>query len=439
MNADDTVKQSDWLLNVEQNSWQIELLISGGLLITLYYLPNYINEWLAEVVNDSQLTTAILLIFLVALIVSKALLIGFGTNLFLRSMWLASIGVHYAFPEGIKDESLDYHKDIIDKLTPKDGPHHKVLLLEKLSSLSYSISIILTVFSMGAALIVLAFYFLLFEPFFPSSVYDSKVFGYTFYLIVVLVSIGAVDHFILNRLRNSRSRSLRYLNISNWISYLNLTKLFKYEWRVLTSHITRWKLYGVCIAYLSIAVVLSLSDISWSSLSIDVPNPLDHRKFTDINQSWLALQNNEYLENYENGEYIKSPVIPSEVINTSYLSVFLPYDQWYDYGMEVSLDYHNAIWSPDYADTSFNRLENFYKVQNTLNEVHRLSIDQKFIDSTRWYLRELPNTGQLGFQTRIDIDSLDRGAHTLMIYYVQRVNNTELDTFSLRWIPFWKE
>ena len=104
-----------------------------------------------------------------------------------------------------------------------------------------------------------------------------------------------------------------------------------------------------------------------------------------------------------------------------------------------SLDYHQAMWSPDYSDTSFNRLENFYKLQNTLNEVHRLSIDQKFVDSTRWYLRELPTTGQLGFQTRIDIDTIDRGAHTLMIYYIQRVNNTELDTFSLRWIPFWKE
>lgn len=68
-----------------------------------------------------------------------------------------------------------------------------------------------------------------------------------------------------------------------------------------------------------------------------------------------------------------------------------------------------------------------------------MSLDAVILDSVRWFMREHPQTGQLGFHTKIDIDTLDRGGHTLMIYYLQRQNNTELDTFSLRWIPFWKE
>jgi len=430
---------TDWLLSVEQNSWQIEIFISGGLLITLYYLPFHINEWMSEVVNDTYLTTAIVLIFLMALIITKALLIGFGTNLLLRAMWLASLGVHFAFPQGIKEDDTDYNEYIRKKFTPDDGPHQKVMMLEKLSSLSYSLSIIFTIFSTGAMLIVLACYFLLFEPFIPPEIYDNKWFGYSFLALVILFSFGAVDHFVFGRLKNNPQKSLRYYQFTNLFSYINLTKVFKYEWLVLTSHINRWKLYLTCFIYFGAALILSLNDISWNSLSININNPLDHRDYTSINQSWMGIQNIEYLEHHKEGEFIESPIIPSEIIESSYLPVFLPYDQWYDFGLRESLAHNNAEWSPDYSDTTLNLIENYYAIQRSLNEVHKLSIDSEMIDSVRWYLREHPKTGQLGFHTKVDIDTLTRGGHTLMVYYMQRQKDSKIDTISLRWIPFWTE
>lgn len=437
----DNPKQSSvdtqWLLSVEQNSWQIELLISGGLLITLYYLPEYINQWMNKVVNDSELTTGILLILLMALIITKALLIGFGSNLLLRSMWLASLGVHFAYPEGIKEEELDYNADLKQKLTPQEGPHSKVLMLEKLSSLSYSLAIIFTIYSAGAMLIVLACYFLIFEPFLSSSVYDNKWFGYSFLLIVILFSIGSIDHFVLTRLKKNSTASRRYFRFSQWLSYLNLTSIFKYEWTILTSHINRWKLYLICFIYFGVALLLSLNDISWSALSLDIQSPLDHRNYTRIYQEGMAIQNNEYLENYDPGDYIDSPIIPSEIINSSYLEVFLPYDKWYDDGLRQSLDHFGADWKPDESTTRKDLIENFEAIQNSLNEVYLLSVDRVYLDSVRWYMRKHPHSEQLGFHIKIDIDTLDRGGHSLSVYYQQRLVEGGLDTFGLRYIPFW--
>jgi hypothetical protein len=298
----------DWLLSVEQNSWQIEIFISGGLLITLYHLPFYINEWMSEAVNDTLLTTGIVLIFLMALIITKALLIGFATNHLHRAMWLASLGVHFALPDGIKEEDIDYHENVKKQLSPHEGPHQKVLMLEK-----------------------------------------------------------------------------------------------------------------------------------WSRLSLNIQNPLDHRDYTSINQAGIDLQNEEYLEHHKEGEFIENAMIPSEVINTSFLPVFLPYDQWYDYGLKKSLAHYDAQWDPDYRDSTFNSTDNFHATQRSFNDIHKLSIDFEIIDSLKWYMREHPQTGQLGFHTMVDIDSLDRGGHTLRVYYIQRKDSIELDTFLLRWIPFWKE
>ncbi len=421
----------EWLKTVEQNSWQIELLISGGLLLSLYHVPDLINNWLTKVVTDSQLTTSIILIFFMTLIVSKALLIGFGFNLLLRASWLASLGIHYAFPHGINYEELNYHPDITEDLKSKYSPTEKVLLLEKLSSLSYSVAIIFTLFSIGAMLITLMLYVAVFEPFLPSDIHDSKLFGFAVLGLVVLLSLGAFEH-IANKRRLSILQSFNRM-----LSFFNLTFLFKTEWLVLTSNIKRWKLYLTCFIYFGIAIVLSLNDISWSTLSLNLKNPLDHRDYTEIGQPRLALQNNEYEEYYEKGEYVGNAVIPSELIKDNFLKIFIPYDEWFDISLKHLIEIENIAWNPqDFKDVDIT--ENYNKIQLALNKTLVVKIDGSVKDSIRWHMRAHPNNDQLGFSTFVDIKSLNRGHHQLQLFYnIHRP--TTIDTFSLRYIPFWKD
>ncbi|MEL6670192.1 MAG: hypothetical protein AAFP08_14570, partial [Bacteroidota bacterium] len=99
-----------WLKSLERTSWQIEVLISGGLMFTLYSLPGSINELLYQAYLNTGFEITIFVVFMAAFVVSKALLIGFGVNLFLRAIWLALLGVHFAYPKGIDYERLNYSK-----------------------------------------------------------------------------------------------------------------------------------------------------------------------------------------------------------------------------------------------------------------------------------------------------------------------------------------
>lgn len=438
MDINNEQSEAQWLQTVEQNSWQIEILISGGLLITLYHIPDIINNWMTKVVTDSQLTTSILLIFLMSLIVSKALLIGFGANLLFRASWLASLGVHYAFPKGIDYNNLEYSEEIKNRLSHKYRPTAKVLYLERLSSLSYSLAIVFTVFAVGAMLITLLLYFTVFEPLLPAEIYDSKPFGFSVLAVVVVISLGAIDHFLFTKLKNKDSWQGPLMRFSKIVSFLNLSFLFKHEWLVLTSNIKRWKLYLTGFGFFAAAILLSMNDISWSTLSLGFTNPLDHRDFTQVSQPWLSLQNSEYAENYEKGQYMSNATIPSEIVKHNYLPLFLPYDQWYDISLHNLFMKDSIIWDVENAEEKVNNKENYQKIQSVFNQSFGVKIDNVLQDSLKWYIREHPNNAQLGFSTILDIDSIDRGHHFLQISY--RVHRTQrIDTFGLRYIPFWKE
>lgn len=70
-----------WLQDQENNSWQIELLISGGMIFTLYQLPAWINKKTALFDIETSLEYSLIIFIIGILVVSRALLIGFTINL----------------------------------------------------------------------------------------------------------------------------------------------------------------------------------------------------------------------------------------------------------------------------------------------------------------------------------------------------------------------
>ena len=106
-----------WLKNVQENSWEIELLISGGAIFALFQL--------SDIFIDFYNTGRILGLginlhfFLVTGIYAlKTLTIGFITHLMFRSFWLALICINYVFPNGIK--TVKHRKPFTSKFKEND-------------------------------------------------------------------------------------------------------------------------------------------------------------------------------------------------------------------------------------------------------------------------------------------------------------------------------
>ncbi|MEO0338282.1 MAG: hypothetical protein AAF242_03620, partial [Bacteroidota bacterium] len=101
-------QRPDWLQKQHDNSWQIEFLIAGGIVITLYQLPDYFRRYFIMTYETMILNDFILLLLFSVYLFSRILLIGFVVNLILRAIWIAFVGVYASFPNGINKYDHPY-------------------------------------------------------------------------------------------------------------------------------------------------------------------------------------------------------------------------------------------------------------------------------------------------------------------------------------------
>ncbi len=429
-----------WLYEQERNSWQIELIISGGMLYTLWTLPRYFSYELQKAFITADFSATYAILFFSTLILSRALLIGFGVNLLLRALWLAYLGVHYAFPNGIDYKRLKYSKEFEERFEKDHDALNRILKIEKYCSLTYSLSIIISICAAGALLIVAAVYYLILENIIPQSVYDNPNIGYILLLLVLLVSFGFLDRIVFAGLKGKSKLQSFFYPISKWISYSNLSFLFKYEWNSLLSNISRWKIHGTTAIYFFIAFIISLNDFGFTKMfNINVGyNLLDHRQFK--NPTTGALINNDEYDEYikENSLILKSS-IPSEIISGNFLPLFITYDINFDKTFNY-LFTKNKIpreWKDIKTKAAFDKSS--LKINQVFNECFDITINEENIDSINWHYREHPITKQLGFHSKLDIHHLKRGEYTLNVRFNKQENGDTSQIHHLRKIIFWRD
>lgn len=428
-----------WLKDIESNSWQIEILISGGLMYTLYNLPEWINLYFSKAYVTASYSTANLIVFLLAILVSKALLIGFGVNLFLRAIWLAYLGVHYAYPRGIDYHRLNYSDEFQKKYEKKPSTLSKILFLENWASLSYSLSIILSMISAGVMVFLLLLYSFIIDPIFPDTA-ESDIIGYCLFAFFILISLGLLDRLIYPLLRNSQTATSYYSAFSNLFSYLNLSFIFKKEWLTIVSNNSRWVVHVIAVSYFMFAMIFTIYEVDVIELS-KPSNLLDDRKFTEVPAYRYVMDNDEYDDQLNEYQIIEKASIPSEIIDGKLLSVFITYDQFYDRIIQYYSDSLNVV--DDYYkipqdSIGFYLRYNREAFQVILNKVFDVRLNEVSQDSLDWLYRSHPITGQEGWHTKLDIANLEVGKHELEIRR-EDIGAGGKGIFLVRWIPFWKE
>lgn len=428
----------EWLKDLERTSWQIELLISGGLIFTLYNLPAYINSLLLDAYINTDFSASILIIFIAAFVVAKALLIGFAVNLLLRAIWLALLGVHFSYPDGIDYERLHYSSVFEQEMKRKPSTLSRIQWLERWASLSYSIAISLTIGACGSILMVAGLYYFILERVLPEVWLESEWLGYLILVVISLFSFGWIDRLFYRRLRDRPAATRRYFKFSQVVKTLNFTRLLQVESMTILSNNRRWLIHLINLSYFAVAIVISLNDMTLNnnlSLSLNLFDGRNHKLYPAHH---FSLQNDEYDDLLKEGMLVEEVSIPSEFIHTDVLPVFVTYDEAYDRSLDYIVDSLGLIRRWEDIDSSEKFIRNTEGVQNTLNEIFVVSLNGLEQDSLRWYFREHPVTEQLGFCTYLDIVELERGQNELRLEYVP-IYRSRTDTISLRWIPFWKE
>jgi len=323
---DTTAKKPNWLLNLEQESWQAELIISGLAIFGSLQLPDLIDrfgQW-GMTHFSADLGFFLIMFFVYLHFTSGILIFAFITHFILRAVWIGFIGLNSVFPEGIKTDGGMYSKIFMEKF--KADYVHKnygIESLDKFCSGVFGLCTLVILFSLAFCTIVLIGYglHLLSDMLLPPMV--KQVLTYSLLFLMMIPSVMVI---VLKQKKYEQNEKLqnRFYKFFNWSSVL-MFHIFRRPAMYL-SFLFSTNLKVKQYLFSLFGLFILLYGFGFYRL-INSGNILIGDQ--DVFYDYYARPDRLNAENYE--EYltkesapIYSAIIPSKLIKGEMMNVFIP-------------------------------------------------------------------------------------------------------------------
>lgn len=427
-----------WLEDQQHQSWQIEILIASGIIFFLLQIPKYLSSLFIEIAVSTEINSSLIIILVGGYIFSRALLIGFIVNLVLRAIWLAMLGINFAFPDGVDYSKLNYSAYFNDRLKRSASLPDRIMSMEKLCSLSYSITILMTLMSIGL-FILLSLVFIVIRKFIPFL--DAPSVGYVLIFIVFMIMLGILDVLFFGWFKKYVTLSRWYYPIHRFFSIISLSFLYRKEWMTLLSNVKKWKLYLIFAFYFVLSFVIVSNDIGtfFNSPGLLKFEWSESRKFLGLD-TW---RRKIYSERYDNlrkeGNMVFDMALESDVIKDRYLKLFVVYKYLFDDALGAILK-NNGVKDGN----TIRRLPRDQYIEQdsltaaSLNEFFTVLLNDNVISKLDWSFYDHPRTGERGFVTYIDMKNMPSGKYYLELRNKEYIDG-QLQDHRYREMTFYKE
>lgn len=431
----------DWIKQLRSQSWQIEILIAGSTVYTLFYLSDDLRSFFYSVYPGIDFNLVRTLTLFGIYIVTRILLIGFIANLIIRAVWLAYLGINFAFPNGVNFNNLKNNTESVKILKSQATILSRVTFLERLSKLSYSIAILLAIFMTSVFITTIFIHYILEQIGFGSIIYEAW-FSYTVAIIVAIIQFGVIDRIFLSKKSKHPAVNKIKKGVSIFLEYFTLSFLFRREFLAIKSNTNRWAMGLSITAILGLSSIITSYQIGkyWSYGTFKFKF-LDDRDFFKIDYD-PTLSIFDYNTNLTSESSILRASIPSEIIKSRYLKLFVTswaqFDKKLKDGFEkydYPLQYESKNMT-DYLETK-NTADSLFNL--TLNELFIIEIDDTTQGNLRWKSTYHPITKTKGYITIIDIKTLKNQEHKLSLYVNFLKRNGDVEKNFWKDIYFWKE
>jgi hypothetical protein len=390
-----TEKVPKWLKRVQKNSWEIEVLISGGAIFTLLQ----ISELLARqkvFFSENAPFVGLDEVLVFSMLATEGVTFCFILHLLFRGLWTALLCVNGSFPLGVNREKLRL-SDLYFNKNKSLTLTSEIILLDKISGLIFWAGFAFVIFVAG----------LVITPFVLMA-----IIGLLPWMKIPLFSlliIYFIDFALSGPLRKNHIAGKFYRPVYLFFNAITLGFLYRKTVQVVFSNVQKTP----TIIFLALLFV-STSLLSYLSLFsvLRLPSPLDWRRFsgTEMNSD-VVYSDVVYLDRISQDENIRWGAIQSDIIETNYMKVFVNYTATYDNGINEQ----NA--------TSF-------------DAIVKIVIDGDTLKNIDWFNQERFKAKQKGILGVIPIHQLAPGKHLLTLYindYYYFKRKAPLT------IPFWKE
>ncbi|MEP1032547.1 hypothetical protein [Ekhidna sp.] len=417
-----------WLTELQQRSWEPEILLSGIVLYGMFKVPDLLDDFLVffklNIFGNSSDINNLVALFKMGI---YWLITGLILHLICRGIWIGMVGLSYTFPKGILSQNISYKGKFKARVENTPSYEKIVMRLEKISSSLFSISFMLFMSLIGGylfflALVILPFTiaYIYFDLGFQGPLFDA--FQVYVIFIVSIALLGLLDFVSLGYLRKFSWFAKLYWPLHQFISILTLSRFYRPIYYGVVTNFNKWAFF-LFLASFAFISILGAGNIANTNYPGDKVSRLSVWN-TARGYSAYAGYYDDQNENYPSWR----TQIPSDVISGNVLKLFVAAHINYE---DKMLEYTPIDSLRDvYPDTAYAALEAMV-VQNYF----KVGLDYKEVWVPRWYFHYKIESNQRGFLTYIDISDLSEGIHHMQV-------TSYLDTnfkSSISDIPFYRD
>lgn len=425
-NEPNQINKPDWFKNLEAESWQPELVVSGIAIFATLSAPVYINDFSdlcfsslpEDVFGGIRMTQQYLtiIVYLLAL--------NFALHFAIRVTWIGFIGLTSVYPEGISFEKLPY-SDYIKSKYKEDFPNiYKITKqLDDYASMIFGFSagltmIIISTFSFVTILFFLSKLIGFFLPvgFLKDNLFD--IFGGFFILIALAASVLNLKYFHKNEA--AQRFYYKYMQVFSKVIFAFFYRPVQYIVLTFISHVNLKKLMGLYFGYSLFLGLIAGIVMAASGRSFMRSTAFNH-SFNYTAKPYTVFP--DYYENLRpTNKRITWSTLSSDVIKDDFLKVFIP---------QLGVDKPQLKTCEGWDTEEDNKRE--IRV-NCFANLHQISINDTVLTDIEFMSYRHPNKSEYGIITYLDSDKLKMGKNILKI---ERTLEGEEEP-RVTEIPFWK-
>ncbi|CAM1340603.1 hypothetical protein [Tenacibaculum amylolyticum] len=422
---------------LQQESWQLELIISGFAIFGLFTALPEIRLAYKIAGNDHQIFSFV--IFIVALIACYILIFNLLFHVTLRGLWIGALGLRYVSGD-IEFEKLNYQNRFTNYLKKKIVSFDKyVATLENYCSVLFAISFLLIFYVISITIIIITIVSILTYIIANDNLHEgfrSVLGGILLFIIIFGAFLIFIDFITQGYLKKKKRLSKIYFPFYKLFSFLTLSFLYRpLVYNFLDNKFTKRISFLLVPIYIIIAIL--------NSVKYQNSNYIDSTKLN----SKIYLDNREYDDELsENEDFVKNASIQSKIITEPYISFFKVFSETVEnriYNYHPSLKPKNDIrgfktgvrFTGNPIKISRKKRDSLArKYVEIFNATHEILIDT--IQYKSDFLIGNNKQKQIGFQTYIPTKGLTEGKHLLIL---KRKYKQKKDTLIKNdvIIPFW--
>jgi hypothetical protein len=439
-------ERPEWLRQLTDKSWNLELVISGAAIFMATYLPGAVDELLRFaldnlVVEEQYNKIALPLLAYSFMKVVAWILIGtFIVHFVMRAFWAGLVGLHAVYEQGIIYEKLPYQTDFTrQQIQERFGTlADYIKRLDRIANQVFAIAFMIALMSLGVGLAYLvlfsAFYII---PLMVKKPYGEWIGNTIFSAIAILAMMPALVQFMTRYktvsekpwakkfmawiMKNAGSILMPF--VSRPMTYLNLT---------FSSNTSKSRLMTATFLISILIMTAVLATFFNVVLHLRGIQGLTTRQF-------FAQGRNEYIltgglyDNMRSPEERLPPVsLPNEVVEGPFLRVFIDYPKYLD---ENIAHFCSSPTLPDSLPKVEKRRISDSTHLACATRFFHIFINDSLVSKPELLFHRHPITDSYGWISYLPARTFRNGRNTLLVKIPSVQKPDSLQVYGT--VPFW--